>query len=64
MSVMSEFDRTHVGRVMREGTWFTSHVFRLIDSADGGNRERIRVAFPDEVAAYEAWHRGDGQEEA
>ena len=60
MSQMSEYDRTHVGLVMQEGDWFTADLFRLIDKADRENRERIRVAFPDEVAAYEAWLVGPG----
>lgn len=55
MSEMSEYDRTHVGKAMREGDWFTAKLFRLIGGADLTNRERIRTAFPEEVAAFEAW---------
>ena len=38
------------------GTWFTSHLLRLIAKADQGNRERLRMGFPDAVAAYERWY--------
>lgn len=55
MSTMSDYDRTHVGRVMREGDWFTARLFRLLSSSDLVNRERFRLGFPEEVAAYEAW---------
>lgn len=64
MSQMSEYDRTHVGEVMATGSWFTARLFHLIQSADRTNRERIRVAFPDEVAAFEAWERGEIPAEA
>lgn len=36
---------------------FTAELFSLIAKADVRNRERIRAGFPNEVAAYEAWHR-------
>lgn len=55
MSEMSDFDRTHVGEVMATGTWFTADLLRLIHRADTENLEQLRRAFPDEVAAWEAW---------
>jgi hypothetical protein len=55
MSKMSDYDRTHVGRVMREGDWFTAKVFQLLHKSDPENRERLRLGLPEEVAAYEAW---------
>lgn len=38
---------------------FTTTLFRLIGKADQTNREKVRKAFPDHVAAYEAWTQGD-----
>ena len=43
------------------GDWFTSHLLRLIAKADKENRERIRLGFPDHVAAYERWQAGVGE---
>ncbi len=43
------------------GHWFTSHLLRLIAKADKENRERIRLGFPDHVAAYERWTAGVGE---
>ena len=40
------------------GTWFTSHLLRLIAKADKVNRELIRLGFPDHVAAYDRWMAG------
>jgi hypothetical protein len=55
-ATLSDFDRTHVGTILGgHGSWFSAHVLRLCAKADPGNLERIRRAFPDHVAAYEAW---------
>ncbi len=43
------------------GTWFTSHLLRLIAKADKVNRELIRLGFPDHVAAYDRWQAGVGE---
>ncbi len=43
------------------GTWFTSHLLRLIAKADKSNQESIRLGFPDHVAAYERWMAGAGE---
>lgn len=37
------------------GTWFTSYLYQLIHKADEFNRERLRVAFPQEVREWENW---------
>jgi len=37
---------------------FTIRLFRVIAHADGGNRERLRLGFPDEVAVYEDYING------
>lgn len=52
---LDEYDRDNVGLVMRDGTYFTAHLFRLCAKADGRNLERIRLGFPEVVAAFEAW---------
>jgi len=43
------------------GTWFTSHLLRLIAKADHENMERIRLGFPASVAAYERWQSSSGE---
>ena len=40
-------------------TSFTGLLLDVIAKADMGNRARLRLAFPWEVAAYEAWNAGD-----
>jgi hypothetical protein len=56
---MSPYDRSHIGTIVGgEGTWFTAHLLRLIAKADDSNRARLRLSFPEEVAAYEEWLNG------
>lgn len=43
------------------GTWFTSHLLRLIANADSVNRELLRLGFPDHVAAWERWQASVGE---
>ncbi len=62
---ISDYDRRHVGEIVHGyGTWFTADLLRALDTllphADETNRARLIAAFPEEVAAYEAWARGDG----
>lgn len=38
---------------------FMTALFTAIAKADSGNLERLRLGFPDEVAAHERWTRGD-----
>ena len=53
---MSNYDKQNVGKLLRgEGTWFTANLFRLIARADEQNRNKLRTAFPDEVAAVETY---------
>ena len=35
--------------------WFSAVLFRLILKADGHNTERLRLGFPEHVAAVEEW---------
>ena len=42
-------------------SWFTGHLLRLISKADQINRERIRLGFPEAVAAWEAWLTNGGR---
>jgi len=61
---LSDYDRNHVGEIVHgEGSWFTARLLRALDDllphADETNRARLFAAFPEEVAAYEAWMRGD-----
>ena len=53
---LSEFDREHMADIITgEGDWFTAHLLRLIAKADLNNRARLRLAYPEEVEAYEQW---------
>lgn len=57
---LSDYDRRHIGSLVAgEGTWFTAKLLRLMAEADDEHRARIALGFPEEVAAYEAWRRGD-----
>ncbi len=46
------------------GTWFSSHLIRLIFKADGVNRELLRGPFPDHVAAYDRYMDQTGEWES
>ena len=37
---------------------FVHALFQLVNRADEDNRERLRAGFPQEVAAWEAYHNG------
>lgn len=54
--MISDYDRTHIADILAgEGDWFTAHLIRLIPRADAKNREKLRLAFPEEVATFEKW---------
>ena len=54
--VLSEYDRAHIGDIVAgHGDWFTAQIIRLCAKADMMNLERLRLEFPNEVAAYENW---------
>ena len=62
---LSEFDRLHIPAILKDrkgekSDWFSAHLIRLIAKADQHNRERIRTAFPEHVAAFEDWQLGIG----
>lgn len=58
--MISDFDREHIGDIVAgNGDWFTAELLRLIAKADNNNRELLRKAFPEEVAAYEQWCNAD-----
>lgn len=57
---MSQFDIDNVDAIIGgHGDWFSAKLIRLIAKADLGNRERLRMGFPEEVALYERWYNGD-----
>lgn len=59
-ATLSQFDRVHLGDIIAgQGDWFSARLMRLIAHADAENRERLRLAFPDHVEAYEKWYNGD-----
>jgi hypothetical protein len=56
---LSEYDRAHIGDLVAgHGDWFTARVLQLCAKADDMNLERLRLGFPNEVAAYETWKAG------
>ena len=55
---MSNYDKQNVGKLLRgEGTWFTAHLLRVIAKADEHNLNKLRSAYPDEVAAVETYQQ-------
>ena len=38
-----------------KGNWYTSDLYALIAKADHSNREKLRLAYPQEVAEWEGW---------
>lgn len=56
----SDFDVENLDRILGGmGDWFSAQLFRLIAKADPGNRDRLRMAFPFHVQAYERLMRGE-----
>lgn len=59
---MSAYDREHIGDLIAnvggDRDWFTANLLRLIAKADTPHRERLRLAFPAEVEAFEKWQAG------
>jgi len=59
-STISNYDRENVGHILQgHGSWFSADLLRLIAKSDRGNREAIRIVYPDHVEAYEKWMRGE-----
>jgi len=57
---LSNFDRENMDRLLAGyGDWFSAKLMRLIMKADRENKERLRIAFPDHVQAYEDYMRGE-----
>ena len=40
------------------GDWFTSRLFKLWQTADGINREKLHTGFPYEIAIFTWWAYG------
>lgn len=54
--MISPYDRANISSILAgEGDWFTAKLLRLIAKADSSNKERLRLGFPEEVEAYEAY---------
>lgn len=63
--MLSQHDLDHMDDIMAGyGDWFSAQLLRLIAKADLKNRARLSIAFPEHVAAFEAWERGDEKEES
>lgn len=55
--MVSAYDYENLDEIMNgHGDWFTAQLLRLCAKADSVNLERIRLGFPDVVAAYEDWY--------
>jgi hypothetical protein len=53
---LSMHDLENVGCALASGnTNFTVELLRLIAKADDANRERLRIAYPEAVSAWEQW---------
>ncbi len=58
--VPSDFDKGCVGEILRgKGDWFEARLLRLIQHADRGNYAILKKAYPEHVAAYEAYMGGE-----
>ncbi len=54
--VPSSYDKERVGEILRgDGDWFSAHLFRLIAKADRANYAILKKAYPEHVAAVEAY---------
>ena len=42
----------------RQGDWFTIHLFRIMQKADGQNFMRLSAVFPTEARAFKHWQSG------
>ena len=61
--VPSDYDKEHVGDILRgEGDWFGAHLFRLIAKADRANYAILKRAYPEHVAAVEAYMMDEAPE--
>jgi hypothetical protein len=61
--VISDYDRAHIGELVGgQGDWFTARLMHLIGHADLRNRARIRIAFPEEMAAFDEWYNATRDE--
>jgi hypothetical protein len=59
-SNLSDLELGDVGAALDgDATNFTTQLLRLIAKADPLNRERLRVAYPEAVAAWEKWRRSE-----
>jgi len=57
---LTEYDRKNIDFIMGgNGDWFTARLLHLCAKADASNLARLRTAFPEEVALYEAWYNQD-----
>ena len=62
MSGISPYDREHMADIVAgHGDWFTAKLLRLIAKADSHNRSKLRLAYPEEVRAYEEWLQSPAQ---
>lgn len=56
--MLSPFDLDHFEQLLIPswGTWYAAHLIRLLAKADVDNRNLLRLAYPEEVAAFERWY--------
>jgi hypothetical protein len=53
--MFTSYDKNHIEEIIYEhhGDWFNARLLRLIYKADGSNREKLRLVYPEQVKAIE-----------
>ena len=60
---MTAYDRAKISEIIAgHGDWFTADLLRLIARADNKTRERLAIAFPDEVNEVIDYLSPDGKD--
>jgi len=64
--MITEFDKSAMADILADKcgskyNWYTCYLLRLIAKASKMNRETLRIVYPEEVAAYEEWYKGEGE---
>jgi hypothetical protein len=57
----SDVDRADVEALLNEkrSTWFGARLVRMLSYADGHQTEVLRLVYPEHVAIFQAWQRGE-----
>ena len=59
-SRISEYDKANAEAIIRgHGDWMAARILQLLPKADDTTLEQFRAGFPEHVALYEQWKRGE-----